>query len=938
LPDQRGQMSAKATASLGLPDGFKSFSPAPFGGMNVQSSPVAMADQEFLWLENLVRLGDGNLRTVWDRGAPIYTATGGRTIVWYSFFNIGTVYYCAVFLSDGSAVQIDMATLAQTAIGPAATFYLASTGYLPYARQWGTQYLLICNRNTSNDFWAWDGALLYGAGTAAPNGVDLLSIGAGYSSQPSLTIYGGSGSGMAITPQVASGSIVEMTITNPGSGYEPGDVVQIGFSGGGSNSSAILTASLSATTVAGVTITAQGSGYTAATVAFSGGGGGTGAAGTVTVTDGNVTGITITNGGSGYTTAPIATISGDGSGAKATVQLTPAGLATGIVATSVQHINLTAGGGGYVGAPYVLIQGGGGTGAAATATVTSFNVTSITLTSGGSGYTSVPEVLLISTTGSGATATAVLTPSASQIGITVVNGGSGFTTVPLITIEGGGGAGATAIAVLTATSVASVNLTSGGSGYTSQPTVTFTGGGSGSGAAATAVLNGDQIGYVTVTNGGSNYTAPIQVVFTGGGGTGAGGNVLYAPTSIGAVDVSSAGEFYTTAPTVLVQPGANNSAYATVTLMPYGVSGAVMETFLSRLWIFNPAPSLTSTLPPGGNWQISAPGSFVDFATSDGGVQALNTDAFLDLQYTQVRQSSGYLYALGNGSVSVVSNVNSSGSPVSTTYNYQNVDPQAGCAWRDSLQDFGRSEVFANATGVYGLYGGAATKISGKLDQLFTNAIFPPAAGAITPSAAIATIFSIKHYLLLMTVRDPDTFETRNVMVTWNEKDWVVTTQSINLAFVATEKQGSVYEAYGTDGTSLCPLFSTPSTSLVKRFDTKFYGGDRPYIEKAAQSLWLQGQDNSASEAGITGMLQAVISGIGGGVVNGFSETVPEGVSAPFLNEVAFASPAPYWNVWGTAIEGNGFMSMGLRFTSASPDFTLANIVIGYTDHVAFYA
>ena len=30
--------------------------------MNVQASPVAIADNEFLWLENFVRLGDGNLR------------------------------------------------------------------------------------------------------------------------------------------------------------------------------------------------------------------------------------------------------------------------------------------------------------------------------------------------------------------------------------------------------------------------------------------------------------------------------------------------------------------------------------------------------------------------------------------------------------------------------------------------------------------------------------------------------------------------------------------------------------------------------------------------------------------------------------------------------------------------------------------------------------
>ena len=788
------------------------------------------------------------------RGAPIFTAPSGLTIVWHVFFNLGTIYYCAVFLSDGSAVQVDMASLAQTQIGGANLFYDAVTGYLPYARQWGTQYLLISNRNTTNDYWAWDGTLLYTAGSIAPNGVSLLSSGAAYTTPPALTIFGGYGSGVQITPVVLGGQVVEMLIDNPGSGYEPGDVVQVAFSGGGSDTGPILTAKLTATTVGGATVTAGGRGYSFASVTFTGGGGGSGAAASATIVDGAVSAITITNSGSGYTTAPVLLIFGDGTGAAAIAQLTPSGVAAG--ATS---------------------------------------------------------------------------------GVTVVNGGSGFTTVPLLTILGGAGAGATAVAVLTATTIASVNLTAGGTGYTSAPTVGFVGGG-GSSAAATAYLNGDAVGYIVVTNAGTGYQSPIQVTFTGGGGSGAGANVLYTPTSIASVEVMSTGRGYTTAPSVLVTPGANNAAYATLTLMPYGVSGSVMETFLSRLWVFDPAPSPYSTLPPGGNWAVSAPGSFVDFATSDGGVSAINTDAFLDLQYTQIRQSSGYLYALGNGSVSVISNVNSSGSPVTTTFNYQNVDPQAGCAWRDSLQDFSRSTIFANTTGVYGLYGGAATKISGKLDQLFTNAIFPPAAGAVTPCAAIATIFSIKHYLLLLTVVDPDTGVQRDVMATWNEKDWVVTTQTVDLRFLSTQKQGSAYVAYGTDGFSIYPLFAAPSSALQKRLDTKLYGSDRIFIEKAGQGVWLQAQDNSAGAVGISGALTAAISGMGGGEINKFAITVPEGVSQPFLNQVQLSSAPPAWNVWGTSIQGNGFFSLGLRFVSNSPDFTLADLVIGYTEDGAFFA
>ena len=97
------------------------------------------------------------------------------------------------------------------------------------------------------------------------------------------------------------------------------------------------------------------------------------------------------------------------------------------------------------------------------------------------------------------------------------------------------------------------------------------------------------------------------------------------------------------------------------------------------------------------------------------GVQFTNTDGFLQTQYVHIQQSNGYLYFFGDDSVSVVSNVNTTGSPATTTFNYQNVDPQTGIPWRDSLLPFGRTLLFGNNTGVYGIYGGAATKVSAKL-------------------------------------------------------------------------------------------------------------------------------------------------------------------------------------------------------------------------------
>ena len=920
------EISGKAGQALGLPPGFKVYTPFPFKGINAQDAPHAIEDQEFTWVENFVRLGNGRLRALGDKGPSFYTAPTGTTIVYFRFYTLATTQYCAIFLSDGSAIQLNMATLAQTTIGPAGTFYTASTGYLPFGRQWGSTYLLISNRNTTNDYWVWDGTLLYGAGTAAPKGVNIQSVGFSYSTSPTITAYGGSGSGMTFSSVVNNGAIAEINITNPGTGYNPGDVVQLAFSGGGSNTSAQLRANLSSGSVGGVSITAAGSGYTSASISFSGGGGGSGAAGTVIISTGSVTSYTSLVGGTGYSASfPVTFSGGGGSGAAAT-----ATAVAGVVTT----ITITNGGTGYTSAPTMAFTAGGGTGASATAVITGQGlITGVSITNGGSGYTTAPSAT-ITGTGSGATAQPVLAP-VGVASVTVINGGNGFTSVPLLTFSGGGGAGATGLAVLTGTSVSAVNLTAGGSGYSSTPSVVFSGGGSGATLpTAVANLDGSSIGSVSITNAGSNITAAVQVSFSGGGGAGAGATTLLNPTSIASVVVSSTGQYYTTAPAVTVSAGANSAAYATVSLMPYGVSGSAMETYLSRVWIINPATQQYSTIPPGNLWSYSAPGSVSDFSSSDGGGQAVNTDAFLQTSYIGVRQSSGYLYFFGNGSVSVVSNVNTAGAPTVTTYNYQNVDPQAGLSFRDAIQEFGKSIIISNELGVFGLYGGSLANVSTKIQQIFTNAVYP-SSGGVVPSAAVATIYDVKHYVYFVTLIDPDTQVARNVMLLWNEKEWTVASQSLNLTFIAAQKVGSNYQAWGTDGADLYPLFYTPSATLPKRIDTKLYGADKMFIQKQALAVYMQATDNTSTLSGITGTFLLSVSGIA--LQNTFQPSLQSGTYNVALVQPNFQSPYPYYGFWGASLEGAGFVLAGLRFTSTSPDFTVGHMLMGYSEVVASY-
>src|SRR5208282_5512193 len=467
---------------------------------------------------------------------------------------------------------------------------------------------------------------------------------------------------------------------------------------------------------------------------------------------------------------------GGGTGAAGTV----------IINSSVTFVSVTNGGSGYTYAA-ISFSGGGGSGAAADAVInpTSGSITSISITNPGAGYTSAPTAALAGN-GSGATLGTVFYGAGAISGVSITNPGSGYTSAPGVSFSGTG-SGASGVALLQPTGVSSVTVVNGGSGFTSVPLISFVGG---NGAAAVAILNGDTIGSVQITNGGSGYTGPIDLFFnvqSSNPGTGAGGFVVYTPTSIASVTVAASGSNYTSAPAVEVGSSGNNSAYATVNLMPYGISGSAMESFLTRVWIVDPAQSNFSTIWAGGILNISAPESVWDFSAADGGTEANSYDSFLQTQYTGVRQSSGYLYTFGDESVNVVSNVSTSGNPVTTTYNNQNTDPQSGLSWRDTLQDFGRTVFIGNTIGVFGLYGGNVTKASAKMDGVFRSAVFPPNVNAVTPSGAVATIFNIKHYMMLMTVTDPDTSALRNVMIAWNEKDWCILSQSPNLTFINTQ-------------------------------------------------------------------------------------------------------------------------------------------------------
>lgn len=203
-----------------------------------------------------------------------------------------------------------------------------------------------------------------GAGTVSS--ITVTDQGIPYTSVPGVTIdappSGTTATGTAI---LSNGKVISITITNAGSGYTSAPNVSI-------DAPIVVQALASATTSSGVinviSAISANSGYTdGESITLSGGSPTTTATATAIISGGEVQSITFTNRGVGYSPADLITITGDSSLAtSATFTVTT--VTNGVITS----LTIDTPGSGYTVVPNVVITDGGpGTGATATATISS---------------------------------------------------------------------------------------------------------------------------------------------------------------------------------------------------------------------------------------------------------------------------------------------------------------------------------------------------------------------------------------------------------------------------------------------------------------------------------------------------------------------------------------------------------------------------------------
>jgi hypothetical protein len=517
----------------------------------------------------------------------------------------------------------------------------------------------------------------------------------------------------------------------------------------------------------------------------------------------------------------------------------------------------------------------------------------------------------------------------------LISPGFGYTSAPDVQIVGGGGTGAAATAVRQGGLITSLTITNVGTGYTSEPTVLI-------GQVTDGGTTGGGVNSMIVINGGANYRNPPSVNFTGGGGTGAAATAIITAGVVTSFNITAAGTGYTGQPTVSFSGGGGQGAVALavvdnvaafrLSIMPGGLTGTTIENYQNRAWIGF-----------GNKVAFTAPNAIANFATSAGGGIFPSNDSTLKVQFTRLQASNGFLYLYGDSSVEVISNVQTSGSPATTTFNVANVDPQIGTPWRDSVSVFGRGIVGFTTSGVYACYGGSVEKVSDMLDGLLLDSPTIPTQGTMTafPSSAVMTMFDIRIYMVLWTIQDPFTSTLqRPVMTIWDGQKWWVGSQELNLKFIWTQEFNGNLVAWGTDGHAVYPLYVTPSSALGKKLQSKLWAGDGIMIFKNTFRLYVMVRSKSTVPTQLTVTIDnefnSVDSGINAANVINFTNNVTGGI-IQFQNNSLLNI---YFTVLGLCIAGTDVDAsgrlLGMTASTFNPDELLLLLQLHY-ENTAIY-
>lgn len=335
-----------------------------------------------------------------------------------------------------------------------------------------------------------------------------------------------------------------------------------------------------------------------------------------------------------------------------------------------------------------------------------------------------------------------------------------------------------------------VRITNGGAGYTSAPAVSFTGGSGGNagGATATATIAGGAVVSVTMTNTGGNNAAgaPITVVFTGG--------------------------------------GFSTPATATVVVWPQ-VKGNTIDVFSGRVW--------WASLNAAGAYRIlnfTGTQGIDDINPANAAGSTTISDSDLVHGITVIRNRNNFLYIFGDQSIKQIGSITVSSSI--TLFNILTLASDVGTTLPMTVQSYNRIVVFANKSGVWGIFGATVSKISDDLDGIFQliDWTLSPSSSVDDIHATITAGGSLHCYLLLVRYIDP-VQGTRTIICVYQKDQWFVINQGNALLAICGAPLASTtqWETFASSGADMTQLLQQVAANVTVLFQTAL-SGDRSFV------------------------------------------------------------------------------------------------------------
>ena len=205
-----------------------------FKGINVTANRTAIGEGEFAWLENTQPIGFGNIKII-NAPSNVAGVTFANTVSYMASANIQNTEYLFAFQEDGSAQYVNIETDTLGNLAAANTFSNSNVQIV----QWKNERILIIDPN--NGYKTWDGTNLVDIGS-----VGSVTINNGGTNYTNVTVSfsapdqtgGVQATGEAVT---LANTIVEILVTEPGTGYTAAPTITITDAGGsGANATCTL--------------------------------------------------------------------------------------------------------------------------------------------------------------------------------------------------------------------------------------------------------------------------------------------------------------------------------------------------------------------------------------------------------------------------------------------------------------------------------------------------------------------------------------------------------------------------------------------------------------------------------------------------------------------------------------------------------------------------